>query len=675
MKQYTVEVGPPQPTGGRIRRNIISKDHLVRIPAPGVHTLYDVMNYAKRKNGFRRAYGFRSLVGMIEEEKEITKVIDGVETTVKKTWSYFQMSGYSYVTYNEAFDLIHHIGAGYKQLGLKEKSKVEIFAGTSFNWLMTAHGLFTQNMTIVTAYDTLGEDGLLHSMNETEVEAIFTNADLLPTVAKVSHKCPTLKIVTYYGEAKPENLELFKDTGLKVLSYDEVIALGKENPVEPIAPEPEDISCIMYTSGSTGNPKGVVLSHKNIVAAVASATLTLGNNISTSDTMMAYLPLAHVFEFTVENACLFWGITLGYGSIRTLTDASVRNCVGDIKEFRPTLMVAVPAVWETIRKAVVAKIDTLTPKAKNIFNKAFAAKNWFVERHLPAPLIDKIAFTKIREQVGGRLRLAISGGAPLSVETQKFLSVTICPILNGYGMTESCSMCTFMSPETFAYGEAGAPSPCVELKLVDVPDAGYLSTNEIPQGEIWIRGAAVTKGYWKRDDITAETIAEGGWLLTGDIGQWNPNGSLTVIDRKKNLVKLSNGEYIALEKLESVYKSCMYVTNLCIYADSLLPRAIAVVLGNEKTILPLAEEKGIASKDMETLCKNEEISKAVLAALNKTGKNAGLKPAEILFDILLVSDEWNSDNGMLTAAQKMKRADVIKRYKGDLDAINKKQVV
>lgn len=134
-------------------------------------------------------------------------------------------------------------------------------------WILTAHGLFTQSMTIVTAYDTLGEEGLLHSMNETEVEGIFTSAELLPTVAKVAKKCSTLKIVSYNGDAKQEHLDLFEELGVKVLSIQEITKLGHENPIEALTPEPEDLCCIMYTSGSTGNPKGVMLSHKNVVAA------------------------------------------------------------------------------------------------------------------------------------------------------------------------------------------------------------------------------------------------------------------------------------------------------------------------------------------------------------------------------------------------------------------------
>lgn len=201
-----------------------------------------------------------------------------------------------------------------------------------------------------------------------------------------------------------------------------------------------------------------------------------------------------------------------------------------------------------------------------------------------------------------------------------------------------------MMPYQFGYGQVGAPSPAVEIKLVDVPEANYFSTNETPQGEIWIRGAVVTKGYWKREDINDEVLAEGGWLKTGDIGEWNPNGCLSVIDRKKNLVKLSNGEYIALEKLESVYKSCVYVANICIYADSLLPRAVALVVPVEAAIYKLAKENDIAEKDWDLLCENPVVKKAVHAALAKEAKVAGLKPAEMLFDIHLCSGEWTAAN-------------------------------
>lgn len=201
-----------------------------------------------------------------------------------------------------------------------------------------------------------------------------------------------------------------------------------------------------------------------------------------------------------------------------------------------------------------------------------------------------------------------------------------------------------MGVEQFGYGHVGAPVPCCEIKLVDVPDTNYKSTNyPKPQGEIWVRGPAVTKGYWKRDELTKETFTTDGWLMTGDIGAWNEDGTISVIERLKSLIKLSNGEYIALEKLESIYKSCLYVLNLCVYADSLLPRPVALVVPVEAAVRQLAQENGIDEKDWERLCANRDLVKLVLKAMLDQGKLADLKPAECLFDIYLCPDEWTTD--------------------------------
>jgi long-chain acyl-CoA synthetase len=226
-----------------------------------------------------------------------------------------------------------------------------------------------------------------------------------------------------------------------------------------------------------------------------------------------------------------------------------------------------------------------------------------------------------------------------------------------------------MIPEQFGYGHVGSPVPCCEIKLVDVPEANYFSTNPKPQGEVWVRGPAITKGYWKRDDLTQETFTENNWLQTGDIAEWNENGTLSIIDRKKNLVKLSNGEYIALEKLESIYKSCLYVTNICIYADPLFPKPVALAVVSEPVIRRLATEKSVSETDWVKLCEHETIKKTILQALLAQAKEGELKGAELINDVHLCHEEWTTDSGMLTAAQKIKRPEITKAYKKELDAM------
>lgn len=661
-----------------LRRSVLAEEEIIDTPAQGVHTLYDVLQYCVKRRPDRQAMGYRKVEKIVSEDKEITKIVDGVETKQTKSWKYFQLSPYHYVTYAEFSQLAHSIGSGLVHYGLSATSRIEIFAPTSMDWMAMAHGAFTQNMAIVTAYETLGPEGLLHSMNEAEVQAIFTSAELLKTLIKVLPKTEQkVSLVIYTGEAKTEDV----DTIREIVGQDRIVSLeqlkqtGQQKPSKPVKPGRDDLCCIMYTSGSTGAPKGVILNHANLVGAIAGTDTLLGHIIQDGqDYMMAYLPLAHVLEFLVENLCLFWGVVLGYGSPRTLTDTSVRNCKGDIKEFRPTLMTGVPAVWESIRKGVLSNVAKLSPAAQAIFHRSLATKSWLMERGLPSGFLDSLVFNKIKEQVGGRFRIGLAGGAPLATETQKFLSATIGPILNGYGMTESCGMCCIMTPENFSFGSVGGPVPCCEIKLVDVPEANYLSTNEKPQGEIWVRGSPVTKGYFKQDRLTNETITEDGWLRTGDVGEWNSDGSLSVIDRIKNLVKLSHGEYIALEKLESVYKTALGVSNICVYGDSLSPRPVAIVMPTKSGLEQLAAHVQLdIHQSFEALCDNEAIKKAFLLELQDKAKQAGLKPAETLHDVYLTHEEWSSENGLLTAAQKLKRTAINQQYKKQLDAMNASQ--
>ena len=208
-------------------------------------------------------------------------------------------------------------------------------------------------------------------------------------------------------------------------------------------------------------------------------------------------------------------------------------------------------------------------------------------------------------------------------------------------------MCAIMTPENFSCGSVGGPVPCCEIKLVDVPDANYLSTNQPkPQGEIWVRGSSVTRGYFKQEELTKEALTSDGWLRTGDVGEWNSDGTLSVIDRIKNLVKLSNGEYIALEKLESVYKTALGVSNICVYGDSLQPRPVAIVMPIESNLKQLAAQLNIDTnhKSLEELCDNTDIRKAFLNELQKQAKSANLKPTEIVQNVYLTHDEWTSEN-------------------------------
>ncbi|GAA5804907.1 hypothetical protein EDC94DRAFT_611871 [Helicostylum pulchrum] len=672
ISKFSVPVSKAQPGEGPVHRSILSPSELMTQPAKGVETLYDVLQYASNSFSDRKGFGYRHLQDTIVESKQVTKVVDGVEKKETKTWTFFQLSEYHHYTYAEAAEMTKYIGAGLRQLGLKKGDKLQISASTSVEWMFMAHGAFTQAMTIVTAYDTLGAEGLHHAITESEASLCFVNSDQLPLLAKILKDCSSVDSIVYRGEADAEHIATLKSFEhiKNIMSYEELEKLGRANIVEVVKPTSEDLCCIMYTSGSTGNPKGVMLTHGNVVAAIAGVCRMLQHLLEPNDTMMAYLPLAHVLEFLVENLCIFLGVTLGYGSIRTLTDVSVKNCKGDLQEFGPTIMTGVPQVWETIRKTVLNKVLERGPRIEKIFMGALKMKKFLKKHNMGAGLLDKVVFKNVKLQLGGRLRYCLSGGAPVSPETQEFLTLAACPILQGYGMTESVGMCAIMAPEQWALGEVGAPVPCVEVKLVDQPEVGYLHNN-LPrsQGEIWIRGGSITSGYYKQPELTKEALTEDGWLKTGDIGEWTERGTLQIIDRLKNLVKLSNGEYIALEKLESCYKSCTLVENLCIYADSMYPKPVALMVSLEPVLRKFLADNGIENEDWDALCENKQARKLILKVLQEQAKNSGLKGAEVITDVWICKDLWTPEMNLLTAAQKLKRKEINKAYEKELQAM------
>ena len=268
--------------------------------------------------------------------------------------------------------------------------------------------------------------------------------------------------------------------------------------------------------------------------------------------------------------------------------------------------------------------------------------------------MDKIVFKKISDGTGGRLRAAISGGAPVASQTQEFLSMVLCPLIQGYGMTECCGMMTVqLTSDIGTYASVGAPSTAAEIKLVacnDYEPNPQPGSGIPPRGELWVRGAIVMDGYYKQPQTTRENLTEDGWLMSGDIAEFGTDGSIKIIDRKKNLVKLAHGEYVALEKLEAQYKTSSYVANMCIHADSLQSHIIALVVCDPKEISSLQSQLGLDSSDLT----NEKLIDHIQKDFLSCARDAEFKGAEVLRSFAIVGEEWTAENGMLTAAQKVR---------------------
>ncbi|KAI0813054.1 acetyl-CoA synthetase-like protein [Xylaria sp. FL0064] len=672
------DMSAPEVEGeSRPYRHIKAKDGFITRPSPEIGTVYDLFTTTAKKFGTKPAIGTRSLVKTHVETKKVPKVVDGIKTEVEKKWTYFELSPYKYLTYKEYETRALNVGAGLRKLGLEPGDKIHIFASTSADWLCMSHGSASQSITIATAYDTLGPDAVEYSLTQTEAKAMYTDPHLLKTASQPLKNAKDVKYLIYNDSTNmpisDDELAEFKASHpeLTILSYSDLVALGAENPVAPVPPKPTDLCCIMYTSGSSGTPKGVPITHEGLVAGVTGLYEVIAETITSKEVVLAYLPLAHILEMCVENIVVFIGGTLGYGSPRTLADTSMRNCAGDMRELAPTVMVGVPQIWETIRKGIEGRVNSGSALTKNLFWGAYNLKSLLVSTGLPGGFIlDALVFKQVRKLTGGRVRFLFNGGSGISEGTLQFMSIVLAPMVTGYGLTETCSNGSLGCPLQWTPSAIGPVPPSVELKLVSLPDLGYSTSSTPPQGEILLRGAPVAKEYFKNPEETEKAYTPDGWFRTGDIGEIDSVGHVKIIDRVKNLVKLQGGEYIALEKLEAIYRGSKYVNNLMIHGDSSQPRPIAIISPNEKPLAELAKSLDVDHGEMHH---NKKVEEAVHKDLIATGKKAGLSGLEMVSGVVIVEDEWTPASGLVTATQKVNRRAIRDHYKTEIEKCMKAQ--
>ncbi|XP_066956154.1 long-chain-fatty-acid--CoA ligase 1 isoform X2 [Macrobrachium rosenbergii] len=563
---------------------------------------------------------------------------------------------YTWLHYNEALLRAKNFGAGLVASGLQPgpETFVGIYCQNCPEWILTEQGLYCQSMVIVPLYDTLGPEACNFIITQASITTVVCQDDRkMSQLLQSPPKC--LKLLIAIKDVTPETAERARSLGITIKFFEEIESLGAASDIPELPPQPEDLSTICYTSGTTGNPKGVMLTHENIVADVSATLLQLAEHKPhKSDVMLSFLPLAHMLERCCEVSVYIAGGAVGFFS------GDIRNLVDDYKALRPTITPSVPRLLNRVYDKVTSAVNGSAVK-KLMLKMALSSKRADLERGIVRrnTIWDKLVFKKVQDGMGGRLRLLVVGSAPLAGNVLTFMRAALgCVIVEGYGQTECGAPATLTIQGDYRPDHVGPPIACNAIKLVDVPDMGYYAAQG--QGEVCIKGSNVFKGYFKDPDKTRETVDAGGWLHTGDIGQWLPTGALKIIDRKKHIFKLSQGEYIAPEKVENIYVRSPYVAQVFVHGESLKSCVVAIIVPDVEAVKEWAKEQEIPGT-LSVLCANPHVKQLIMDDITNLGKAAGLKSFEQVKDIYLHPDLFSVQNGLLTPTLKSKRPQ-LKRY-------------
>jgi len=664
------------------------KGNLVSTPREGVSTLYDLSKDAFARYADRKCMGSREFFGQYKGSPKVKHFGD-------TKWRSFEEVGRDSSKFGAALRSAGLVPAPDKCTldKISTPCSLAIFENTCPEWMIAALGAFSQSVIVTTIYATLGIDAVVKAVNDGVISAIVCNKANVKVLTSRIKDMRTLKTIIYTSDlvAPDANIKLpATPSGVKIVSFEDFIESGSSEAFPPTPPKSTTCAVIMYTSGSTGNPKGVTIAHSQIVAAVASAEKCLGVNDG-EDVYLGYLPLAHILELMAEFAFISMGCTICYADPKTLT-ATGAYPIGALEQFSPTLMAGVPKIWDVIKKGVEAKVAASPPVARFLVNTAFQARTFAINHGYDTPLFKALVFKKFSKVVGGRLNLALSGGGPLNSEVQVFIRTCFgCPLFQGYGLTETTAGLSIQDPTDLRAGIAGVPIPSVEVKLESTPDisdkAGlpYLKTdtrdvegNRVHgRGEILAKGNNIALGYYMMPEKTIEEFGTDGWFHTGDIGQFMADGSLRIVDRKKNLVKLKGGEYIAVENMEMTYGNSKFVDavagGICCYGDGDMDRPIALMQLNKIVAMKWAEENGIEG-DFETVKNSKELMDAIMTDVKAEHAKGGLSHIEKLVAVALLTEPWTPENGCLTAANKLQRRVVIEMFEKEFNETKAKGV-
>ncbi len=569
-----------------------------------------------------------------------------------------QQGTWKTLTWREVGNAVRDLAAGLVTLGRRPGDAVGILSTSRAEWVQADFAIFSAGCVTIPIYPTYPPDLIEYIVNDAGVKTLIVeDPTQLAKVLEVDKAMPGLEqIVIMQGyEGREPSPRRFTWEALRRLGREKADSLKAElaNRVDGI--KRDDVATIVYTSGTTGPPKGVVQTHGNHLSALESAAQT--TSIAEGDVHLLFLPLAHSFA-RLES---FIGVHRG---LCTAFAESIDKLRENLPETQPHFICSVPRVFEKVYAGAMARAEGGSPVKRKIFNWALAVGkevSRLKQANRPVPtalalkykLAEKLVFSKMQAALGGRLRFAVSGGAPLSREIAEFFHAAGILILEGYGLTETCPVLTNNREDAYKFGSVGRPVPGVDVKIA-------------ADGEILGRGGNIAKGYFKKTEATREVFLEDGWFATGDIGRFDEDGFLFITDRKKDLIVTAGGMNIAPQNIENLLKGDPFISQVMVHGDR-RPYPVALITLNPEELAKFAREQGIMAGDPSVLAKHPKVVERVQRTVDH--KNSELQSYAKIKKFVILPEDFTVENGALTPTLKVKRKVISERHRPVLDAL------